>query len=207
MQAIAIPPQSYDTFAEELDAMHRLRARVFSERLNWDVDVRDGRETDAFDGYRPTYILAVTNSGTVAGCARLLPVTGPTLLSVLFPELITSDHFKPHAAMIESSRFCANTSIEEGRGAEVLHGVTWTLFAGIIEWSLINGYSELITVTDVRIERILRRAAWPMTRVGEPKQIGNTKAVVGLLPTDKTSFARVRPIGYASTMQLLGHAA
>ncbi len=33
MQAIAIPPQSYDSFAEQLDAMHRLRARVFSDRL------------------------------------------------------------------------------------------------------------------------------------------------------------------------------
>ncbi len=116
MQAIAIPPQSYDTFAQQVDAMHRLRARVFSDRLNWDVDVRDGRETDALDGFEPTYILALTDREVVAGPARLLPATGPTLLSVLFPELITSDHFKPHAAMIESSRFCADTSIEEGRG-------------------------------------------------------------------------------------------
>lgn len=62
-------------------------------------------------------------------------------------------------------------------------------------------------MTDVRIERILRRAGWPMIRLGEPKQIGTTKAVVDLLPTDEASFARVRPVGYASTMQLLEHAA
>ncbi len=207
MQAIAIPPDAQDTFAEQLDRMHRLRARVFSERLNWDVAVESGREADAFDDLRPIYILAVTDREEVAGCARLLPATGPTLLSILFPELVTSGLFKPHAAMIESSRFCADTSIEEGRGREVLHEATWTLFSAIIEWCLVNGYSELVTVTDVRIERILRRAGWPMTRIGEAKQIGNTRAVVGLLPADEASFARVRPAGYKSSMQLLRQAA
>ncbi|MFX9855407.1 acyl-homoserine-lactone synthase, partial [Acinetobacter baumannii] len=83
---------------------------------------------------------------------------------------------------------------------EALHAATWTLFAGIIEWCLVNGYGELVTVTDVRIERILQRAGWPMTRIGEAKQIGDTKAVVGLLPTDEDSFTRVRPAGYKSSM-------
>ncbi len=207
MQALAVPATSYKHSAVLLDSMHRLRARIFRDRMDWNVVVRDGRETDEFDGCRPTYILAVSNRNQVAGCARLLPATGPTLLSVLFPELIDSQLFRPHRAMIESSRFCVDTSIETERRGEGLHGATWTMFAGIIEWSMANGYTELVTVTDVRIERILRRAGWPMTRIGQPKRIGNTTAVVGLLPTDAESFERVRPVGYASTIFPLAQAA
>lgn len=207
MQAMAIPPNTYGNYPVLLDSMHRLRARVFHERMNWDVNVIDGREADQFDDYSPAYILAVKGSNTVTGCARLLPANGPTLLSVLFPELIQSGLFKPHAAMIESSRFCVDTSIETGRTGQALHDATWTMFAAIIEWSMTNGYSELVTVTDIRIERILRRAGWPMVRIGDPKPIGNTIAVVGLLPTDEASFERVRPTSYRSSINPLLQAA
>ena len=207
MRAIAVSSNTNSNSAVLLDSMHRLRARVFGERMKWDVVVKDGREADEFDACRPTYVLALSDSNQVTGCARLLPATGPTLLSVLFPELVESGAFNPHAAMIESSRFCVDTSLACERAGEGLHGATWTMFAAIIEWSMANGYSELVTVTDVRIERILRRAGWPMTRIGEPKRIGNTTAVVGLLPTNAASFERVRPVGYASTISHLAHAA
>jgi len=37
------------------------------------------------------------------------------------------------------------------------------------------------TVTDARIERILRRAEWPLRRSGGPKMLGSTPAVAGYL--------------------------
>lgn len=76
MQAIAVLPQAYGTCAKQLDAMRRLRARVFTGRINWDVAVENGREADVFDGFRPSYILALTDRKEVAGCAGLLPATG-----------------------------------------------------------------------------------------------------------------------------------
>lgn len=211
MRAIAIPPEHYRSHAALLDQMHQLRARVFHGRLNWDVTVRGGREHDEFDRFQPTYILVVTGKETVIGAVRLLPAKGPTLLSVLFPELAGQGLFQPHAALIESSRFCVDTSVisspEASGQGQALHGATWTLFAAIIEWSMANGYDELITATDLRIERILRRAGWPMTRIGEPKPIGNTRAVVGLLPTDSVSFKTVKPTDYASVLQSMRRAA
>lgn len=207
MRAVAIAPESYKDSADLLDRMHRLRARVFRDRLNWDVNVANGREADGFDDCQPTYILTVTDQCAVVGCARLLPASGPTLLSVLFPELGECGLVRPHATMIESSRFCVDTSVEAGREGQALHDATWTMFAAIIEWSMANGYSELITATDVRIERILRRAGWPMSRIGEPKRLGNTNAVVGLLPTDPKSFEQVRPARYVSSIAPLRRAA
>lgn len=201
MRAIAISTAGYRGAAELIDSMHMLRARIFRDRLEWDVDVRQGREVDEFDSYRPTYILAVTAARQVVGCARLLPATGPTMMSVLFPDLEQTGLLRPHAQMVESSRFCVDTSLEAGRTGGSLHDVTLTMFAAIIEWSMEQGYTEIVTGTDVRFERILKRAGWPMARIGEPRPIGNTMAVAGLLPAGREWFERIRPANYASLLQ------
>lgn len=206
MRAIAIRPDNRDS-SGLLDKMHRLRARIFQGRLDWDVEVRQGREVDEFDACRPTYILTVTPSLDVVGCARLLPATGPTMMPVLFPDLERTGLLRPHGTMVESSRFCVDTSIEAGRAGGLLHEVTLTMFAAIIEWSMAQGYTEIVTGTDVRFERILKRAGWPMARIGEPRPIGNTTAIAGLLPADRDSFERVRPANYAPLFRPLFRAA
>lgn len=201
MRAIAIRPDNHRDSSDLLDRMHRLRARIFQGRLEWDVEVTQGREVDEFDAFRPTYILTITPSLDVVGCARLLPATGPTMMQVLFPDLERGGLFHPHAAMVESSRFCVDTSLQAGRAGGSLHDVTLTMFAAIIEWSMEQGYTEIVTGTDVRFERILKRAGWPMARIGEPRPIGNTMAVAGLLPANCDSFERVRPATYRSLLQ------
>lgn len=52
-----------------------------------------------------------------------------------------------HSAMIESSRFCADTSVREGRRAGSVQEATLTMFAGIIELCLANDFTEIVTVT------------------------------------------------------------
>ncbi len=44
-----------------------------------------------------------------------------------------------------------------------------------------NDYHTVATVTDTRMERILRRAGWPLQRLGAPQLIGETEALAGLL--------------------------
>ncbi|NTJ11692.1 acyl-homoserine-lactone synthase [Rhizobium lusitanum] len=207
MKTIAIPAHMRDQFRDLIDGMHRLRASVFRERLEWDVEVVDGREVDDFDQLPATYILLLTGSSKVSGCARLLPASGATMLTGAFPQLLSTGTLEAHAAMVESSRFCVDTTIQEGRGAGTLHKATLTMLAGIIEWSIINGYSEIVTATDVRFERILKRAGWPMRRLGDPMRIGNTIAVAGSLPADRASLERVRPAGSRSIFNPLHKAA
>lgn len=192
MEILAVPAAARGEFADLIDSMHRLRARVFGDRLDWDVDIRDDREADAYDQFNPTYILAVSTTGAVAGCARLLPATGPTMLANTFPQLLSSRRLDAHAGMVESSRFCVDTALDEGRTGGVLHGTTLEMFAGIIEWSMANGYYEIVTATDLRFERILKRAGWPMQRLGRPCPIGSTMAVAGVLPADAASLNRIR---------------
>jgi acyl homoserine lactone synthase len=200
MQVIAISARPDLWGKQLLEQHHRLRARVFSDRLGWDVSVLDGRESDVFDGLQPTYIIAVSDSGQVAGCARLLPALGPTMLIDVFPALLPNEGLKAHRFMIESSRFCVDTALAEGRGNGSVHEATLTMFAGIIEWSIANGYTEIVTVTDLRFERILARVGWPLRRLGEPQKIGVTMAVAGTLPANAETFLKLRPSNYRSEL-------
>ncbi|MBB5553673.1 acyl-homoserine-lactone synthase TraI [Rhizobium lentis] len=201
--AISTPRNVYET--RLLHNHHQLRARVFSERLRWEVDVINGQESDAFDALAPTYILAISNSGAVAGCARLLPALGPTMVTDIFPSLLPSEGLGAHHFMIESSRFCVDTTLQEGGGS--VHQATLTMFAGIIEWCMTNGYREIVTVTDLRFERILARVGWPLRRLAEPKKIGVTTAVAGILPVNADTFLRLRPSDYRSELSSVSKAA
>ncbi|MBB4189419.1 acyl homoserine lactone synthase [Sinorhizobium terangae] len=198
MQVIAISARPDFREKRLLEQHHRLRARVFSDRLGWEVSVSDGQESDPFDELQPTYVLAVSESGRVAGCARLLPALGPTMLTEVFPSLLPGEGLNAHRFMIESSRFCVDTTLAEGRGAGSVHEATLTMFAGIIEWCMTNGYAEIVTVTDLRFERILARVGWPLQRLGQPRTIGVTKAVAGTLPATRDAFLKVRPTDYRS---------
>lgn len=134
----------------------------------------------------------------VVGCARLLRCVGPTMLEKVFPQLLSAGRLVAHPSMVESSRFCVDTARPREAGEGALHDVTLGMLAGILEWCLHQGYREIATATDVRFERILRRAGWPMQRLGRPLLINETMSVAGLLPVSWEDFERVRPQAYRS---------
>lgn len=198
MEVVAIRKPSTAFGHYLIDEMHQLRARVFRDRLGWQVTCRDDREHDEYDLFDPTYLLVVSDR-RVIGSARLLPAEGPTMIEGVFPQLLGEHEFSRHHAMIESSRFCIDTAHAEGRNPGCVHEATLFLFAGIIEWCLDRGYTEIVTVTDVRFERLLGRCGWPLRRLGAPARINETMSVAGLLCVDVGIFERLRPKGYRSS--------
>ncbi|RWO62355.1 MAG: GNAT family N-acetyltransferase [Mesorhizobium sp.] len=204
MRILTVSPDLYGRHPGFLKQMYRLRAAVFGGRLEWDVSIANGEDRDQYDDLNPTYVLAITDSGQVAGCVRLLPASGPTMLEHTFPQLLEQGSLTPYPGMVESSRFCVDTSLASQRDRRQLHLATLTLFAGIIEWSMANGYSEIVTATDLRFERILKRAGWAMRRLGSATTIGKTIAIAGSLRADHVSFEQVCPRGYHSIAQIDG---
>jgi acyl homoserine lactone synthase len=75
-----ITADCYGTFLTDLAEMHRLRYRIFKQRLGWDVEVGGDMEVDEFDACRPAYLLQKDDDGRIQGCVRLLPTIGPTML-------------------------------------------------------------------------------------------------------------------------------
>ena len=58
---------------ELFEQMYRMRARVFGERLGWDVTVVDGQERDEFDDYNPLYGIALSALSACDGGTVSLP--------------------------------------------------------------------------------------------------------------------------------------
>jgi N-acyl-L-homoserine lactone synthetase len=98
----------------------------------------------------------------------------------------------------ESSRFCVDTQNVAATAENGLKEATFLLFAAMIEWGQRHALQSIATVTDLRMERILRRAGWHLDRFGEPRQIGATKAVAGLLPITDDALRAIRAAGKIS---------
>jgi acyl homoserine lactone synthase len=190
-----ITSDRYGEFAEDLAEMYRLRYRVFKQRLDWDVEVSGDMEIDAFDALHPAYLLQRAGDGRVQGCVRLLPTTGPTMLRETFAPLLAGQPAPSDPAVWESSRFALDVTREMPDAAGGIARATYELFAGMIEFGLFRGLTDIVTVTDLRMERILRRAAWPLRRFGEPRTLGGTRSVAGYLEVSPESLARVRQGG------------
>ncbi|MES0114027.1 acyl-homoserine-lactone synthase [Mesorhizobium sp. M0013] len=189
-----ITPGCYAEFSDELEQMHRLRYRVFRDRLDWDVSFSGGFEVDPFDALRPHYLLLGEPDGRIDGCVRLLPTTGPTMLRDSFFALLAGCPAPEDPRVWESSRFALDLPPSAPKQAGIAIG-TYELFAGMVEFGLSRGLRSIVTVTDLRIERILRRAGWPLERLSDPQTIGNTRAVAGYLDVSTESLEALRRKG------------
>jgi acyl homoserine lactone synthase len=65
----------------------------------------------------------------------------------------------------------------------------------VIEFGLSRRLTDIVTVTDARMERVLRRAGWILRRMGEPCRLGNTLAVAGYLEISIEILATIRSAG------------
>ena len=194
MNVIALTRPALLKHSELALGMHRLRRRVFRDRLDWKVSVSDGLEIDQYDALTPTCLLGVDRRDVV-GCVRLLPTTGPNMLADTFPVLLDGRAAPKTAKIWETSRFCVNTQNVAATAENGLKEATSLWFAAMIEWGKQNDLQAIATVTDLRMERILRRAGWHLDRLGEPRQVGAPKAVAGLLPVTDDALQAIRAAG------------
>jgi acyl homoserine lactone synthase len=195
MKVVALSPADHAAQADLLAGMHRLRRRVFKDRLDWDVSVSGDMEVDRYDALGPAFLLVVTAAREVVGCVRLLPTLGPNMLADTFPVLLDGAPMPRSPGLAESSRFCVDTRQALDIGETGLRRATFMLFSAMIEWGLEHSPEGIVTVTDLRMERVLRRAAWPLARVGAPVRIGSTTAVAGLLEVSEAALARIAAEG------------
>jgi len=187
-----ISAKHHEVFAGWLTDMHQLRYRVFKERLAWHVETVGDQEIDRFDEIGPAYLLYVDHAGRMRGCVRLIPTTGPYMLRDVFTNLVSPGSLPDDAKIWESSRFAVDLAGFEKGDPKVHASPTQLLFTGMIEFGLAVGLSKIVTVTDTRVERLLRRGQWPLVRLGEPQIIGSTEAVAGLLEISTAALDRVR---------------
>lgn len=190
-------------YGRALEQMFRLRHRVFVERLHWAVQSREGLEYDCFDDLDPIYLLHIGTDGRVNGCARLLPTTGPYMLRDVFSELLAGGSAPCDEGILESSRFAIDMERTDGEGIASLSQITGMLLYGEFELAYRHGYRSIVSVYDIRMERILRRAGLYENghRLGEPTEIGGTRTVAGLFDTSERMLSTLGAVlGFSTSV-------
>jgi acyl homoserine lactone synthase len=181
-------------FPKEMDAMFRNRAQTFSERLGWEVVVRNGHERDVFDEANPLYLVSVNpKTEEYWGSLRLLPTTGPNMLRDVFPQLLGDGQIIESATIWESSRICAVAA--EGQPERASNGINLALgelLAGVGEVALIAGVTQIVSVFDARIFRVLRAAGCNPQIVGRPQRIGGIMCYAGTFDTGDGPLQAIR---------------
>jgi N-acyl-L-homoserine lactone synthetase len=183
-----------DSHLALLDDMYRLRARVFHERLGWDVVVRDGKEIDLFDELDPAHVIAVDDEGQVVGCMRLLQTTGPHMLADVFSSILDGDAPIRSSRVWEATRFCVDTRrLDTGRGRNSISYVTSEVMIGAFEYAMAAGVTDAVAVIDPVMNRVMRRSGnAPYDYLGSPKDMGKVVAMAALMDCSEERIARIR---------------
>lgn len=176
-----------------MDEMFRLRARVFRDRMQWEVDVRNGRESDPFDRLDPVYLIHLDASGRVLASLRMLTTTGPHMLSETFPQLMEDGEPIRSPTIWESSRFCVDTTqIERCPNGQSVSQVTGELLCGAYALGLQVGLTHFTSAFDAMMHRVLRRAGAEHDLLGKPQRLGRVMAMAGLFEVSPEVLETIR---------------
>ncbi len=129
-----IAPNNYDSHRQDLDEMYKLRYRVFSKELKWDVKIHDGMEKDEFDERNAYYIIAKDEKGVVRGCQRLIEMTNPCMFDGPFSSFLSSLKDFKQPGYWEASRFAVDHSYDETYTKENSWACALSLLAGALEF-------------------------------------------------------------------------
>lgn len=170
-----------------LDQMFRLRARVFHDRLRWDVQVADGRERDEYDDAGPVYIIyADDDTQDVKGSLRLLPTTGPTVLADVFSDTLPDAVELSAPTIWECTRFC----VEDGSTHRQLV-VSGILIAALGEVAIKTGVEAILGNFDSTMLRLYRRIGCEVEVLGSTQRYGRP-VYLGLFPISETILREVQ---------------
>jgi N-acyl-L-homoserine lactone synthetase len=189
---VVIEPYNAHKYRPLIDQMFRLRARVFRDRLRWDVHVEDGRERDSYDDEGPVYLIYVDEeTAEVKGCLRLLPTTGPTVLADFFSDT------QPDAARLsaptiwECTRFCIDDGILTRGDREELYFTSGVLIAALGDVAIKAGIESILGNFDASMLRLYRRIGCEVEVLGSTERYGQP-IYLGLFPISEPILRKVK---------------
>lgn len=160
--------------SKDLWEMHRLRAKIFKNKMGWEIPIMSGMEIDGYDALDPYYMMIWEHEKELRGCWRALPTEGPYMLKDTFPELLHGHPAPEDPKIWELSRFAIEAEGPQGFG---FSGISLEAAREIVTFGDKMGIEHYVTVTTSSIERMMRRAGFAVTRYGPPIRIGVENAV------------------------------
>ena len=176
---VVVQGHNQQKHTDVMDQMFRLRARVFAERLKWDVTVVDGKERDRFDDLDPVYLIHTDETGReVRGSLRLLPTTGPTVLGEFFSDTMPDAALLSAPTIWECTRFCVDEDQLRHREQIV---ASRALISALGSVALSAGIESILGNFDARMLRLYRRIGCEVDVLGSTHRYGEP-VYLGLFP-------------------------
>lgn len=186
--------ESHSAYKHQLlmDEMFRLRARVFRDRLGWDVRVIDGKERDKYDDEAPIYLIYVDDaSREVKGCLRLLPTTGPTVLADFFSDTLPDAAHLSAPTIWECTRFCVDERIFGAGNRHELYFASALLIAALGDLALKAGIESILANFDSTMLELYRHIGCEVEVLGSTHRYG-APIYLGLFPISETILRKVK---------------
>jgi N-acyl-L-homoserine lactone synthetase len=189
---VVIEPHNAHEYPKLLDEMFRLRARIFRNRLGWDVRVADGKERDKYDDEAPVYIIYTDDDAReVKGSLRLLPTTGPTLLAEFFSDTLPAAAHLSAPTIWECTRFCLEDKISsQGHWREQIIASA-VLIAALGEVAIKAGIETVLGNFDSTMLRLYRRIGCEVEVLGSTQRFGQP-VYLGSFPISEAILRRVK---------------
>ena len=163
---LVIEPHNASRHKQLLQSMFKLRARVFRDKMKWDVNVVDGMERDEYDDLDPVYIVLTDDTASeVYGSLRLLPTTGPTLLANTFSDTLPDAANLTAPTIWECTRLCIDDKLVGDR-PENLMLASARLIEGLGEVALKAGIETVLGVFEPMMLRVYRRIGCTLEVLG-----------------------------------------
>ena len=187
---VVVEQSNAHRYANLLDKMFRLRARIFRDRLKWDVQIANGKECDRYDDEGPVHIIYTDDQGAeVKGSLRLLPTTGPTLAADVFSDTLPDAVHLSAPSVWECSRFCLDEKILAS-GIEGIVFASRVLIAALGDVAVGAGIESIIGNFDAAKLRLYRRIGCEVEVLGSTSRYGSL-VYLGLHPISETIVRRV----------------
>lgn len=166
--------------AELMQQIYAVRYRIFCEKKEWVERNHKKLEKDEFDTDNAIYVIYINPEGEVLGGYRLLPTTGPYMLKDVFPHLLGEHEAPEHPDIYEISRFGIDLDPKaEKCPHHNISTITTSLLLTLFKYAKAKQIQSIVGVTDIVMERLMRRAGLAINRFSEPYPMGNCHAVAG----------------------------
>jgi acyl homoserine lactone synthase len=165
-----------------VQAMLRLRKRLFVDQCGWKLTIDGDVERDQFDAWYTEHCLLFCGSELVGGF-RAIRTDYPYLTQSLFPQLAVR-RFPNRQDVWEISRFGVLPVAGEAKSARLNYAL-------MFRFAEIRGAQALVAMADLSYERFLERMNIRTRRFGPPQVIGTDRrgspltAVAGEIPIDE----------------------
>jgi acyl homoserine lactone synthase len=179
---VVVEPYNEHKYPRLMDEMFRLRARIFHDRLKWDVHVVNGKERDKYDDQAPVYIIHTDeHQREVKGSLRLLPTTGPTLLADCFADTLPDAAHLSSPTIWEGTRFCLSEAILDRESQDGLLFVSTVMITALGELAVNAGIESVVGNFDAAMLRLYRRLGCDFEILGSTWKYGQP-VYLGLFP-------------------------